>query len=186
MLGYVLYSAYSHVFERRRPTGSAAIVVALASLLPDLIDKPLAWQFELLPTGRSLAHSLFFAIPAILVVVLVARRYRASDVGAAFAIGYLSHLPADSVYAFVIPGVRVDLGYLIWPLASAGSTQTADLFGQVLYLVANFSAFVSGPSGWRFLLIEGLLGLMALGLWILDGRPGLGTIARVFGRVRHA
>lgn len=178
MLAYVLYSTYVRLWERRRPSGRTAIVVAVAALLPDLIDKPLAWQLELLLTGRSFGHSLLFAVPLVVIVLLAARRFDVGDVGRAFAIGYLSHLPADAVYPLVIPGAVVDLGYLIWPFASAGSTETSDLLGQVLRLLGDFSLFVSGPDGWRFLLLEAGLVALALGLWIADGRPGLGLLER--------
>lgn len=184
MFGYVLYSAYAHLWERRRPSGRAAIVVVFAALLPDLIDKPLAWQLNVLPTGRSLGHSLFFAVPVVVIVYLAARRFARNDVGVAFAIGYFSHLPADTIYPLVMPGVKIDLGYLIWPLASAGSTETGDLLGEFLGLLFGFSEFVSGPDGWRFLLIEGALFAVALALWIVDGRPGLGTIKRTLGLKR--
>lgn len=178
MVGYVLYSGYARFSGRRRPSDRAAIVVVVAAVLPDLIDKPLAWQLELLPTGRSLGHSLLFALPLIALVLLATRRYGAGDVGPAFSIGYLSHLPADSIYPLVVPGVALDLGYLLWPFASAGSTQTGDLYGHVLFLLRDFAHLLAGPDGWRYLLVEASLLTLAVGLWIVDGLPGLGTIRR--------
>ena len=182
MLGYVLYSAFSHAAFRRPPSDRAAVVVAVAALLPDLIDKPLAWQLSVLPAGRSLAHSLLFAVPLVVVVLLLARRRGALDVGAAFAVGYLSHLPADSFYAAITSGVRVDASYMLWPLLPVHPTPTRSFLDRLVDLLVQFSAFVAGPEGWRFVVVELLLASMALGLWVLDGAPGLAPVWRAVGR----
>ena len=68
-VAYLLYAGYARWHDGTAPGGWAVLVVLVASQLPDLIDKPLAWQFGLLPSGRSLAHSVFVAVPVVVVVV---------------------------------------------------------------------------------------------------------------------
>ena len=179
LLGYVAYSAYSRVWLLRAPSDRAALVVPIAAVLPDVIDKPLAWQFSVLPAGRSLAHSLLVALPLVAVVALVARRLGDTDAGLAFGVAYLSHLPADSFYAAVTPGLKVDLGYLDWPIGTVDPTPTRSFLARLHELVADFSVFVAGPEGWRFFAVEVALLLLTLGLWVADGAPGLTPIRRV-------
>lgn len=58
---YVPYALDTLVRERRLPNAKHTVVPLYATQLPDLIDKPLAWSVGILPTGRSLAHSLLTA-----------------------------------------------------------------------------------------------------------------------------
>lgn len=60
-VGYTLYSAFSRMYYRKPPSDAAALVVLFGTQLPDFNDKPLAWTFDVLPTGRSLGHSLLTA-----------------------------------------------------------------------------------------------------------------------------
>ncbi len=67
---------------RARPTprasgGCGRGVLAFGAVLPDLVDKPLAWQFDLFETGYAVAHSAFVVVPALFVVYVLARRRRA-------------------------------------------------------------------------------------------------------------
>lgn len=181
MLGYVLYSAYSRAWLLRAPSDRAALVVPVAAVLPDVIDKPLAWQFAVLPAGRSLAHSLLFALPLVAVVALVARHLGATDAGLAFAVAYLSHLPADSFYAAITTGVTVDLGYMVWPIGTVDPVHTSGFLARLHEIAVEFSAFVAGPEGWRFVAVQAVLVSLTLGLWVVDGAPGLTPIRRAVG-----
>jgi hypothetical protein len=58
VLGYLLWTGWAHLREGRSPTGTEFRLVVFAAVLPDLIDKPLAWTFGVLPSRRSFAHSL--------------------------------------------------------------------------------------------------------------------------------
>ena len=58
-LGYLFYTAYARLRYRHPPVGLSVYALGLGTQFPDLIDKPLAWHFAVLPSGRSLAHSLF-------------------------------------------------------------------------------------------------------------------------------
>jgi len=95
-VAYLLYSARSRWLWGRPPTTRGTLVVAFASQLPDLVDKPLAWLLFVLPGGRTLGHSLFVGLPLVgvaFVVGWVLDSYRGSI---AFAVGLLSHLAGTS------------------------------------------------------------------------------------------
>ncbi|GAA0307731.1 metal-dependent hydrolase [Halarchaeum salinum] len=89
--------------------------LVVGTQLPDLIDKPLAWVVGVLPSGRSLAHSLVFVLPLLLVVAVVCRRRARREAGFAFGFGVLSHLALDAVGPF-LAGDYGELGFLLWPL----------------------------------------------------------------------
>lgn len=99
----------------RRVSKAELVAVLVGTQLADLVDKPLAWWFGVLPAGRSLAHSLLFAVPLTALVVGVAWRRRHPEVGAAFGLGYLSHLAGD-VYVAVYYWRVEEFTFLLWPL----------------------------------------------------------------------
>jgi len=94
-VAYLLYTVITHRRFGRPPRAVPAIALAFGSQTPDLIDKPLAWNFGILPDGRTLAHSLFVVALLVPVVLLVADRLEGRAIGVAFLIGYCSHLLAD-------------------------------------------------------------------------------------------
>lgn len=63
MVGYVAYSAFKRLRTGQAPTQWNALVLAVATQTPALIDKPLAWQFGVLSSGVSAAHSLLVGVP---------------------------------------------------------------------------------------------------------------------------
>ncbi|SFS10738.1 LexA-binding, inner membrane-associated putative hydrolase [Halomicrobium zhouii] len=176
-IGYLVVSLWRRGRSRRPPGEAEAIAAVVGSQLPDLIDKPLGWRTSLLPSGHSLAHSLTVAAPTAVVVYLLARRYGRADVGAAFSLAYLVHLPADVVYPMVL-GDPPNLAFLFWPFVDIPPSQTDAFAGRVLELVVQFLAFLRTPQGLTFLLVElSLLGV-ALLLWRRDGWPGVASVVR--------
>lgn len=113
--GYLAYWAVVRVAGRRWPTPGEAATVLLATQLPDLIDKPLAWGLGVLPTGRSLGHSLLTATALLALVVLVARRVDRPTLAAAFGLGYVVHLLTD-LPSSVLAGDLYWATYLLWPV----------------------------------------------------------------------
>ena len=71
------------------------VAVAFGSQLPDLVDKPLAWTFAVLPSGRSLMHSLFAALVVVAVAYWVARRIQREEIAVALGVGTVSHSLSD-------------------------------------------------------------------------------------------
>jgi hypothetical protein len=169
-VGYVVCSCY---FRLRgcRPDAAAALAVAFGTQFPDLVDKPLAWVFGLLPGGVSLAHSVLVAPVVAGVVVLAARRRARGPAGEAFALGYLSHLPADLLYPLLVGGSPVPRAFL-WPLVVVPDDPSGSLLATVLAFADRSLAVVTAPGGARYVVFEALLLVAALALWTADGTPG--------------
>ena len=172
-VAYLAYSALSRTRFDAPPRAGAVLVVAIASQSPDLIDKPLAWNLALLPSGRSLAHSLFFTGLVVLAAGTLARRYHRPTLAVAFGVGYFSHLVADAVYPLWI-GEFASLAYLVWPLLPMHDSPTAGILWYIL------------SQEWTpFATVQFALFVLACGVWILDGMPGLGLARRVLPRSAH-
>ncbi|WP_254535867.1 metal-dependent hydrolase [Halomarina litorea] len=163
--GYLLYRALLSA-RGSTPTGLPVLALGVGTQFPDLVDKPLAWSFALLPSGRSLAHSLLTAALVIGVGGAVARRYDRRDVAAAFGVGYLSHLLGDAL----LPLVRLDvvfLRFLAWPLVPPPPYERDSSFAEHLVSLEVTPFFAFGLA----------LTALAVALWVRDGLPGLGTLA---------
>jgi hypothetical protein len=181
----VAYAAYSLALRttgRQRPTEISAVALLVGSQLPDLIDKPLAWWLDVLPAGRSLAHSLPFAVPVVAAVLLVTRAFDRGRVGVAFAVGYLSHLPGDVFYPVLLGG-RPALSFLLYPFVDIPPGDELAAITKVSDLLAGFGSFLTTPRGALYLVGEALLLSLAVGVWAWDGWPGLGLCRR---QVRRA
>jgi len=186
-VGYVAVALWWRA-RGRRVDDAVAVAAVLGSQFPDLVDKPLAWTFEVLPGGTTLAHSVFVAIPSSVLVVGIARRYGHGSAGVAFALAYLLHLPGDVFYGAVTVGSAPSFGAVLWPLVpKPPGGAPAGLFGETLYYLGRYRSFLSRPDALRYLAFEAALLLTALVLWLRDGRPGpplLGRGARWL-RTRH-
>lgn len=166
--GYLLLSAYNHLVGRRRPGDLEALALVVGTQFPDLIDKPLGWTLGVLPSGRSLAHSIITAAIVVYAVARLARAYGTSGVGRGFAIGYASHLVGDS-YGQVLDGEYGELTFLLWPalpLPEGAGTETS--------IVAHFRHMEFTP----VLLFGLLVGSFAVLVWIFDGAPGVRPVWR--------
>ncbi|MFP8891074.1 metal-dependent hydrolase [Natrialbaceae archaeon A-CW2] len=170
IVGYIAYSLFTHIVYRSAPTGAETVVVLVASVLPDVIDKPLAWEFGIFSSGYAIGHSIFFAVPistAIFLLTLIVGRPR---FGWAFGIGYLLHLPADVIPIYVQEG-RMPLERILWPMSSldgrseVGFTEafaaTNDQYLQSLAEL-NQSPYMQAVA---LLMLGGFL------LWVYDGMP---------------
>lgn len=172
IVGYVAYSLFSHLLYREGPSGAAALAVVFASLLPDLIDKPLSWQFGVFPGGYALGHSVFFAVPLSILVGVLAHRWGRTRAGIAFGAGYLLHLPSDLFPAYFRYG-HLPFERVLWPIRQAegehGHGLIEGVFGTVLPYVYQVVTLDLTPS------LAFQLGLMgcALSLWLYDGAPVL-------------
>ena len=171
---YVLVSGYHRLAWRARPNAAAAVAVAIGALLPDLVDKPLAWGFGVLPAGRSLGHSLLVVVPVLALVVAFGYRSREPRAAVAFAVATLSHLAGDVLYPLVVEG-ELRLGFLLWPIvpAPAGGSGSGDLFAQVAERIGEYLSFLVTPRGALFLAADLAIVLVAVAVWYRDGMPGL-------------
>jgi membrane-bound metal-dependent hydrolase YbcI (DUF457 family) len=176
--GYILYSVTVRLLRVGPVTRRSAVWLAVATQLPDLVDKPLAWTVPLLPGGRSLAHSLFVAVPLVSLALWVAYSRDRLTVGVAFVVGYLSHLAGDVLYQVVVgDGLRPT--FLLWPLLPPSSLDVAatGTVGHVGVLFAAFLARVHSPGGLLYIGLQTALVGAAVTLWLVD-RRGVETTPR--------
>ncbi|RLM54036.1 metal-dependent hydrolase [Halobellus sp. Atlit-31R] len=171
-VGYLACSVFVHLFYRRSPSGREALLVVAASLVPDLIDKPLGWEFHVFSSGYGVAHSVFFAAPLAVGVVSLARRYERTSLGVAFGIGYVSHLPGDLLVSYLYTG-DLQLARVLWPLRSVETAYSEGFTGTLQeYLVEYLRAIAAGELSAAALVGLGALGVCLL-VWLLDGAPGV-------------
>ena len=128
-VGYLLFVAVAAWTDRSLPADWRTLtVLAFATQLPDLVDKPLSY-WGVLPSGRSLAHSLVVFAVVVVAARLTARAVRARwdadpSIPIPFAVtlplvvGYLSHLAGDA-YGPVLAGEFRHVRFLLWPVLPA-------------------------------------------------------------------
>ena len=162
VVGYICYAAYTRLGDGEPPEGAPALVAIVAATLPDLIDQPL-WHAGVTPVGRTIGHSLLGALPLVVLAWLLARRWGRPTLGAAFAIGYASHLAADVPW-HVLAGDYDELGFLLWPLTHMPPYSGVKQLGTVGGLEVTTLA------------LEAVIFLAGGALWWHDGRPGLATL----------
>lgn len=176
--GYLLVSMGWRL-RGQRISGLVAAAVALGTQLPDLIDKPLAWYFGVLPAGRSLAHSAFTAAAVSLVVLAVATHSGHRDAGVAFTVGYVSHLLGDALPK--LPGGDYEsVAFLLWPVLPLPEYGGADP------VLENLGAVAAAPMAYLLASPARVAVVAAVVLvWSADGFPGLAGIGRYLtSRVR--
>ncbi len=151
---YLLLEAWCRV-TGRRPGEMTVLIVIVASQLPDLFDKPLAWYIAVLPTGRSLVHSLLVVVPLCLLVGVVALRQERPEWGIAFGIGTLSHLMLDALPVLWHDSQSVQ--WLLYPALPVppypeGPPSVVGLFLRSLgdpYFYTEFVLFALAFSAWQ-------------------------------------
>lgn len=164
-VGYLCYTLWLRVRGRHPPAGPAVLALAIGTQFPDLIDKPLAWTFGILPSGRSFGHSLVVtALLAIGLWWLARRMERRREVGA-FLCGHLTHITADVAPA-VIAGEWIVLRSLGWPLLPVYvyPDETDRSIVEFLLTLDPAAVPTSGVA----------LSVVAIVVWVFDGRPGIG------------
>jgi hypothetical protein len=169
-LGYWCYHYYRRRSVDAPPAGLSVVALAVGTQFPDLLDKPLAWYVGVLPTGRSLAHSVLTGglLLAVAVALLRARGPRGSP--AAFAIGYGSHLLGDA-FEPLMTANWADLAFLVWPLLPSPASGPTGLLAQLRAITAA-SQFLFGLA----------LTATALVRWYRDGLPGLRALGALLAR----
>ena len=180
--GYVLYSLGVHLLEGRAPRGPPVIVLALATQVPDLVDKPLAWVFDVTAVGYAVGHSLLVVGPALTAALALAHHQgpRARRLVAAYTVGHLSHLVGDVVYPALM-GKGLQPERLLWPLATHEPTDAGAVAHVAAYLRRYVAQVLSGEAGPLFVVQVGLVGLLLV-VWLVDGAPGLRTVWEAFVR----
>lgn len=171
--GYLLTSLYFRSVHRRAPRTAEFVAVAFGTQFPDVVDKPLAWSLGALPSGTSLAHSVFVAVPLVVFVWLVAASVGRGSVATAFGLGYLSHLPGDVFYGTLVYGRDPAYAAVLWPLVATTQTEAMGFLTNFSYYFAQYEAFVTTPAGQWYVLAQIVGSTAIVGLWFFDGAPGL-------------
>lgn len=166
------YLAYAVALDRRlrRPPGAAAVVLlAVATQLPDVVDKTLGWYLGVIPNGRALAHSVLVAALAVALVGAYLRSRERGGLALAFGVGYVAHLAADA-FQPAVEGRWADLAFLAAPLLpQAEEPGAAGILERFAALAGQLAAGEVPP----FLALEFGLVLLAAALWVAHGAPGL-------------
>lgn len=165
-VAYLCYTGLSRA--RGSPPGEfAAVALLVGSQVPDLIDKPLAWYLGVLPTGRTLAHSVVVIGPLVAVVYLLAARYSRREYGIAFGVGAVSHILVDALPAL---WGGTDPSFLLWPILPV------EPYGNgAPSVIALFVESLDDP----YFLSEFVFAAIALVVWRHDGYPGLEAVRRL-------
>ena len=184
-VGYISYSLLVHASYRGPPTSPETVVLGFASVFPDLVDKPLAWQFDVFASGHALAHSVFFALPLVSLLFWLAWLRGRERLGIAFAVGYLLHLPSDVVPSYLLGG-ELPLHRMFWPLGSGGTGYESGFTGEFLSNINGYIEWIAeqttGNPDPYFLVLLGV-GVFGTALWIYDGMPVGRDVIRVSRRV---
>lgn len=160
-VAYLVSAGTRRIRSVQPPQEGIVVAACVAGLAPDLIDKPLSWQAGVLPTGRSLAHSLLILGPCCLLAYLIARRRGRGELGITVAVGAVSHPLVDAFPSLWQSGTA---SFLLWPVTSVDPYEGAPpgLF-ELLSSAAAEPYFVS----------EFVLFALAVWVWQREGAPGL-------------
>jgi hypothetical protein len=151
LLAWLPLVGYVVLRDRRLPSKQVVGAVLLGSLLPDLIDKPLAYQLNLIPHGRVFLHSLPVIMPLLIAVIVYGWKTGRLRMALAYSFGHLLH-PVGDFYSTLLAGVVPQ--HLLWPFVSVPSGadpvwihewtifSVAVLTGVALWLVADLRAQV--------------------------------------------
>jgi len=139
------------------------VPLTIGTQFPDLVDKPLSWTLGILPSGRSLGHSILLALVIALTLRYAGRTFDRRTEAGAFFTGYLLHIIAD-MSPFVVSGEWEKLGSVLWPLVPAyqypgeSDRSISDVLSAIDLTSVPAEAFV--------------LIILSVSLWVYDELPG--------------
>ncbi|ELY43646.1 metal-dependent hydrolase [Natronorubrum sulfidifaciens] len=171
-VAYLCYTIATRARFDAPPAHIPALLLVFGSQFPDLVDKPLAWYLGVIPTGRTLAHSLLVLVPLSVAVLAISSHYDRGEYGIALTIGALSHVLVDALPA--LWGPNESATHLLWPVVPVEEYEQGP---------PTILALVQDSLGQPFFLAEFVLAAIAVVLWRRDGYPGLEPVRAAVGRV---
>lgn len=192
-VAYLCYYLVTRYSDTLSATPTALLAVLFGSQFPDIVDKPLAWTFGILPSGRSFAHSLLTAAVVLGVCYWLAGRVDRSarsngtaaldrrNVVRSFGLGWVVHSLTDLGPDMIIGLLSGDPSqlkwatFLIWPLLPPPPYESDGSFLEH-FLAFDLSAYVVA----QFLLLG-----VAFVLWATsDGRSATWVRGQLIPRLR--
>lgn len=161
-VGYLLYAVFRRGVQPSGQHGLMVVALALGTQFPDLIDKPLAWSVPVLPTGRSLAHSLLTAGLVLGVGWWLLRRTAWRRYLLPFGFGWVVHSLSDAADV-LLGGDLAYANYLLWPALTTPPYDTEK----------SFAAHLTQVDPTPYFLVQLGLTVLAVLVWRRDGYPGL-------------
>lgn len=176
--GYLLYSLASRTVLDEPPVGGPTLLLAVATQLPDLVDKPLSWTFKVFETGYGAGHSVFVAVPVVAAVAAFAHRTDHERYGLAFCVGYASHLAADVILSSALSREPA-FDQVLWPVVEfSGYAVDRGFVGRFTeYFVAFVADILSGDATF-YLALYLVLFTTVFTLWLYDGLPVASELKR--------
>jgi len=187
LVGYLVYTAGIRLWHRRAPDGAPVVLVAVGTQVPDLIDKPANWYFDIFD-GRAMGHSLLTMVPVCVAGYLLARHYERGALGVGLSVGVVTHLVTDAKAGLLAGNITEGAPYLLWPVLPAPTYPSESLFDHIRRLAGSLGAIdlssVSAILTSELALHVGIfLGLLLI--WALDGFPGVRTLYGIVPRCRR-
>jgi hypothetical protein len=181
-IGYVCYSAATRLVAGRAPRGDPVLALAVGTQFPDLVDKPLSWGLGVFPTGYAIGHSILVAVPAGILLAVLARDRGLGQIAVAFVLGYWTHILGD-VLAPLRRGDPLGVDRVLWPVV-AREPYPDDLgFSRGFVYVLEYVRDL-GTADLSTLLVSHVgLAALTLALWLVDGAPGVRELLGHVGRV---
>ncbi len=123
------------IINRLTGIDAGAAPAVLGALVPDAIDKTLAWVLNVVPAGRHIGHTPFAAA----VLSAVAAMFFGRRKGLAFGAAYLSHLVGDrwddGHVPWLMPLKRYDQEGERWSVKVGADLVALELIGAVIIVV---------------------------------------------------
>lgn len=183
LFAYLVYSLYVHLREGEAPAGPPTVALVVGSLLPDAIDKPLAWEFGVMSSGYTIGHSVFVAIPLVTLVWALARYRNRDSLGTAFGLGYFLHLIGDVIPISIRRG-ELYYDHLLWPVVrSPGPELHGTLRDGIGYHFQRYAADLMSLDPSLMVAIQLAIGAGGFLLWAVDGFPGVNTVVHTGQRM---
>lgn len=153
-VGHIAYTCGAvHVLNRRLPGGFDADYrwLALAAMLPDILDKPLALTvFQESQTSQGLAHTLVVHVMVAAVAWLLWRR-RALP----YLLAFSGHLPLDQIWRHPETLFYPFMGWQFDPYTFMGTPQAmASVYWDILLLPQIWIAEVVGLAILAFFVVR--------------------------------